>query len=147
MKTIISIALWAFTALSCSHTLESQGGNPNKNTITLHEGKGYTNYKNEFFINCLKKLYPEKFSLMLDSLDASQSANIDQLNYDTQLQQLVDSLAESFTKRNEANWSIENRKVTLNVCISYRNSKELVQIAVSFFRRQNKNKTSIDQNL
>ena len=123
---------------SCNYSLKSVDEPSNQNVILLHEGKGYTNFKNEVFIRCLKKLYPVNLSVMLDTLDASTSANLDQLGYNFQLEKIADSLAEAFKNRNDAEWSIENKKVTMNVCLNYRNSAELDEFTLNLFRKQNK---------
>jgi hypothetical protein len=105
----------------------------NSEEVTLHEGRWYFNFKNEVFIRCLKKLYPEQFSSMIDSLDASSSANLDQLDYNQEMLKIADSLANSFTKKHEALWTVEGKKVTLNICMSYRSSTELDSVAVFFY--------------
>jgi hypothetical protein len=80
-------------------------------------------------------------SAVIDSLDASGSANMDQLNYDEKVLHLADSLATSFSKRQEAFWTVESGKVTMNVCLSYRNSKELDSLSVLYYQKYFKKKT------
>lgn len=101
----------------------------------LHEGRWYFNFKTEVFIRCLKKIYPRGFSAFFDSTDASSSANIDHLDNNCEVLKIADSLANDFSKRTETSWDIENKKVTMNVCISYRNSAELDSIAVFYYRK------------
>ena len=72
---------------------------------------------------------------MIDSLDGSYAANIERLDYNSDIEKIADSLATSFSKRNEATWTIENRKVTLNVCLGYRNSIELDHFAVLLYKQ------------
>ncbi len=72
---------------------------------------------------------------MVDSLDGSFAANIERLDYSSEIERIADSLATSFSKGNEATWTIENRKVTLNVCLGYRNSAELDRLAVLLYKK------------
>ena len=104
--------------------------------IKLHEGEWYANFKNEVFIRCLHKLFPRPLSELIASTDGSSSANLEWLNYNAAILKTVDSLANEFTKRTEASWVIEGRKVTMNVCMQYRNSPELDAIAVYFFNKR-----------
>jgi hypothetical protein len=104
-------------------------------TRNLHEGKWYFNFKTEVFIRCLKKIYPPAFTAFIDSTDASSSANIDHLDYNREVLKIADSLANAFSKRPEASWTIENAKVTMNICIAYRNSAELDSLAVLLHKR------------
>ena len=106
-------------------------------TRQLHEGRWYFNFKNDVLIRCLKNIYPQRFSAFIDSTDASTSANIEHLGNNQEVLKIVDSLANAFTKRPEASWTIENAKVTMNVCIDYRNSTELDSLAVFFYRKFN----------
>jgi hypothetical protein len=71
----------------------------------------------------------------LNSLDGSSAANLDHLGYNEKIRDAIDSLAISFSKRNETKWTIENRNVTINVCLSYRNSIELDSIALRFYNQ------------
>jgi hypothetical protein len=105
------------------------------NKIKLHEGNWYYNFKNEVFIRCLKRLYSQKLDTLIDSIDASSSANLEWLDYNVETIRIIDSLAEGFVKRPQASWTIENRKITMNICISYRNSTELDKVAVFFYRK------------
>ena len=133
MKAAKTLALFML-CFSC--TGKSPQGNYNTSqTIKLHEGNWLSNFKNEVFIRCLKKLYPKSFTTFIDSSDASSSANIDRLDYNKEVLKLADSLADGFVKRPEATWSIENAKVTMNVCMSYRNSAELDSVAVLLDRQ------------
>jgi|ERR1035437_4351121 hypothetical protein len=109
--------------------------NIDSSTIKLHEGHWYFNFKTEVFIRCLKKIYPDIFSTLIDSLDASTSANIDQLDNNLVVFKIADSLANAFSKRREVFWAIENKKITMNICIGYRNSAELDSIAVFFYKK------------
>jgi hypothetical protein len=109
--------------------------NIDSSTIKLHEGQWYFNFKTEVFMRCLKKIYPKSFTAFIDSSDASSSANIEWLRYDSEVLKIADSLANNFAKRPEASWTIENTKVTLNVCIGYRNSIELDSVAVFFYHK------------
>lgn len=141
MKRVTLFAFCILTIFSCTHTKQTTKNEMGLNTITLHEGKWYSNFKDEVFIRCIKRLYPQKFGHMIDSLDASHAANLDQLDYDSQIEGIADSLATVFTKRNEARWTIENRKIIFNVCLNYRNSAELDQLAVRLYRKNYESKT------
>lgn len=132
---VICICLFCLVFWSCKHTNVISNNVVDSTTIKLHEGHWYSNFKNEVFIRCLKKIYPESFKKLIDSLDASTSANIDQLDNNLLLLSVADSLANNFAKRPEASWTIENAKVTLNVCIGYRNSSELDSVAVFLYRK------------
>jgi len=110
------------------------------NTIILHEGRWISNFKNEVFIRCLNKLFPAELSATLDSIDGSNSANFEQLEYDQQVIGAIDSIATSFSKRNETTWAIEQRRVTINVCLSYRNSTELDILARHFYKKLAENR-------
>lgn len=119
---------------SSEKNVYSSTDSSDSSTKKLHEGRWYFNFKNEVFIRCLKKIYPESFRAFIDSTDASSSANIDHLDYNREVLKIADSLANDFSKRAETSWDIENKKVTINVCISYRNSAELDAIAVFYYR-------------
>jgi hypothetical protein len=135
MKMLIySLIGFAFLS-SCESTQKLANKAQKENEIRLHEGSWYFNFKNEVFVSCLKKLYPHSFSIMIDSVDASSTANIDQLDYNRKIIDIADSLATNFTKRQETLWTIEAKKVTLNVCMRYRNSIELDSAAVFFFKK------------
>ena len=103
--------------------------------VKLHEGNRIYNCKNEIFIRCLKRLYPQDFSTFFDSTDASSIANMDRLDYNKETIQFVDSLASKFVMRPTASWTIENRRVSMNVCLSYRNSVELDSTILLFYQR------------
>ncbi len=133
MKAVYFSLLYSIIFFSCNHTHVLGKQNIDSSVIKLHEGQWYYNFKNEVFIRCLKKIYPKIFSELIDSLDASTAANTDQLGFNREVLNLADSLAANFAKRPEASWKIERAKVTLNVCISYRNSIELDSIAVFFY--------------
>lgn len=107
----------------------------NDSTISLHEGKWISNFKNEVFLRCLKKLYPQSLSDLIDSNDVSSAANLDHLEFNTKVTHIVDSLANSFATRQEALWTIEGKKVTMNVCMKYRNSKELDSLTMLYYQR------------
>jgi isocitrate dehydrogenase kinase/phosphatase len=135
MKRCIFFAFCILSIFSCTSTRRISKIEPGRSKITLHEGKWYFNFKTEVFTRCLKKLYPQEFSGMVDSLDGSFAANIEWLDYNRDIERIADSLATSFSKRNEATWTIENRKVTLNVCLGYRNSAELDRFAVLLYKK------------
>jgi hypothetical protein len=135
MKTLIYFFIGLVILFSCKSTQKLTNPTREDSKIKLHEGNWYFNFKNEVFISCLKKIYPQNLSSMIDSLDASSLANIDQLDYNRDIINIADSLANNFTKRQEALWTIEGRKVTLNICMRYRNSLELDSVAVFFFKR------------
>jgi hypothetical protein len=103
--------------------------------IKLHEGWWYTNFKNEVFIQCLKRLYPKNFSTFFDSLDASSTANTDQLDFNTEVLKIADSIAGEFVKGPESSWTIENKKIVMNICMGYRNSEALDAVSVFFYKR------------
>ena len=52
-------------------------------------------------------------------------------------------MAENFSKRPEAQWEIEGGKVTMNVCLGFRISKELDSIAVVYYHKYYVNNGSI----
>jgi hypothetical protein len=103
--------------------------------ITLHEGAWFSNFKNEVFIRCLKKIYPANFTTIVEAEDGSTSANVDWLGYDKRVLNIADSLANEFIKRPQASWKIENKKVTLNVCLNYRNSIELDNLTLLYYKK------------
>lgn len=135
MKTIGLAFCCIILFFSCHNTKKISKKIANPNTVHLHEGEWVSNFKNEVFIRCLKEIYPSRLAEMFDSIDASSSANLDQMNYDNRALVLVDSLAIAFKSSHEASLSIEKRKITINVCMSYRNSKELDSIALSYYKR------------
>jgi hypothetical protein len=137
MKTMIFCFFYLISISACgqNNIVDKDSLSRSSKTINLHEGSWYSNFKNEVFIRCLKRLYPQSFSLFIDSTDASSSANMDWLSYNTELLKIVDSLSSQFMKRKSTSWSIENKKVTLNVCMDYRNSAELDSLAVFYYRK------------
>lgn len=135
MKSNLLLICCVCAFFACKLTHKTLKGEVNTNTITLHEGNWISNFKNEVFIRCLKKLYPTELGAMIDSLDASSSANLDQVDFNQRIVEIVDSLATSFTNRHETTWTIEERKVTLNICLSYRNSMELDSIALRVYQK------------
>jgi hypothetical protein len=139
MKTIALIICFVAIIVSCKHTSRLSSNEVRINTITLHEGRWISNFKNEVFIRCLNKLLPEDISTTLYLADASSSANLEQLDYDQQVVEVIDSIATFFSKRNENTWTIEKRKVTINVCLSFRNSTELDSLARDFYKKFAKN--------
>lgn len=99
MKTLIYFLIGLLMLFACKNTQELTKATREGSEIKLHEGSWYSNFKNEVFINCLKKMYPQNFSLMIDSVDASSSANIYQLDYNREIINIADSLANDFTKK------------------------------------------------
>lgn len=140
MKNIALVACFVSIVVSCKHTRKLSSNEMQVNKITLHEGRWISNFKNEVFIRCLNKLFPVGLNATLDSLDGSSSANFEQLDYDQEVIVAIDSIATSFSKRNETIWTIEQRKVTINVCLSFRNSTELDILARQFYKKFAKNK-------
>jgi hypothetical protein len=133
-KNILLIYLLsAFFACKTASTIYS--GEDSLNKVMLHEGVWVSNFKNQVFIQCLYRLFPADFNAKLNSLDGSSAANLDHLGYNEKIRDAIDSLAISFSKRNETKWTIENRNVTINVCLSYRNSIELDSIALRFYNQ------------
>ena|SRR6476620_3238720 len=135
MKTLCFSIFCLLLLYSCKQSNSVTQNNTSSYRIKLHEGVWYSNFKNEVFIRCLKKLYPEALGASIDSTDASSTANIEWLNYRTDVLQVMDSLANEFAKRKEALWAIENKRVTMNVCLGYRNSTELDSIATSLYKK------------
>ncbi|MDB5202893.1 MAG: hypothetical protein JWQ27_2302 [Ferruginibacter sp.] len=135
MKTICPIFILLLLLLSCSQRNIPATPNRDVSLVKLHEGPWMTNFKNEVFTRCLHKVYPAELTRRIDSTDASSAANKECLNYDSQVLQLADSLATAFANRPAASWTIENKRVTMNVCLQYRNSSELDSIAVRFYNR------------
>jgi hypothetical protein len=103
-------------------------------SITLHEGEWISNFKNEVFIRCLKKMYTENTAKLIEEEDASSAANADWLDFDKRVFLIADSLANAFIKKPEASYTIENSKVAMNVCMEYRNSVTLDKIAVKLYK-------------
>jgi hypothetical protein len=135
MKPIIFYFVCLLTFASCTHTNIATKSNSDFSTIRLHEGNWYFNFKNEVFIRCLKQAYPQRFSAFIDSVDASSAANVDRLDFNSEVVKAADNLATAFMKRVETSWTIEGKKITLNSCIAYRNSAELDAVAVTLYRR------------
>ena len=140
MKIIALLFGTVIILVSCIHTNKLSSNEVRLSTITLHEGKWISNFKNEVFLRCLNKLLPAGFNAALDSIDASSFANFEHLEYDQQILITIDSIANSFSKRNEANWTIEQRKVTINVCLGFRNSAELDSLAWKFYKKYSKDR-------
>ena len=138
LKTFLILILFCCSCNCPKETCpESTNIKNEKNTMTqvIHEGKWITNFKNEVFIRCLKKIYPLNLTALMDTIDASNSANIDRLGYNKELIEVADSLAEKFSHRPEALWTIEKSKVTLNVCLGYRNSLELDSLSLIYLKK------------
>jgi len=134
MKTLCIFFFCLISAYSCKHSnIVRQTDAPF--IVRLHEGLWYSNFKNEVFARCLKKIYPEHLSMLIDTTDGSTAANLEWLRYNHDVINVMDSLASAFAKRVEASWNIENRKVTMNVCLEYRNSYELDSIAVALYKK------------
>ena len=140
MKQVPSLNLFFLLAVmfSCGSTSPEINNVRDPIAIQLHEGNWISNFKNEVFIRCLKKMYPKDLSALFDSADASSSANIDHLGYNRGVLQIADSLAERFVKRPEASWTIEGAKPTLNVCLGYRNSAELDSLTLIIYYKYEK---------
>lgn len=135
MKHVSFLVYCFFVTLSCKNTGQSSSVKVYPKTVTLHEGRWISNFKNEVFIQCLNKLFPSELNATLDSVDGSSSANLEQLDYNQQVIVAIDSIATSFSKRNEPTWALEQRRVTINVCLSYRNSTELDSLARHFYKK------------
>lgn len=140
MKIIALLFGTAIILVSCVHTSKLSSDEVRTSTITLHEGEWISNFKNEVFLRCFNKLLPAGFNASLDSIDASSSANFEHLDYDQQILSTIDSIATSFSKRNETNWTIEQRKVTINICLGFRNSAELDSLAWKFYKKYSKDR-------
>lgn len=121
--------------LGCNGANQLPRNHGNTEINCLHEGEWYFNFKNEVFIATLKKLYGEQFTKFIDSADASSSADLDWLDYNKEVISAIDSIAENFAKSQEAKWEIEGGKITMNVCLGYRYSKELDSLAVMYFKK------------
>ena len=137
MKAVIVCLFYLTSFYTCRHnSIVANDNNPDSSHIVnLREGAWYSNFKNEVFIRSLKKLYPQSFSAFIDSADASSAANMDWLNYNSELVKIIDSLSNEFTRRKATSWSIENKRVTLNVCMDYRNSAELDSLAAFYYSK------------
>ena len=133
--SIIKLCLLSALTLSCRSGKKAIENHKASITIELHEGNWVSNFKNEVFIQCLKKMYTKNLPTILDSVDASSSANVDQLQYNREVLHIAESLAERFVKRPEASWTIEGVRTTLNVCLAYRNSAELDSISLAFYHK------------
>ena len=103
--------------------------------MCLHEGRWISNFKDEVFISCLKKIYSNDFQQFYDANDASSAANDDWLQYNRAVTKIIDSLAKNFSDSPEAKWKIEGGKVTMNICLEFRMSKELDSIALVNYKR------------
>jgi len=135
MKVFCIILLCLLFGYSCSPSNKIDRSTQSSDKISLHEGVWYTNFKNEVFMSCLGTLYPDNLIAAINSVDASSAANLDQLDYRSDVRSVIDSLVGAFIKRPETVWAIENRRVTMNVCLSYRNSTELDSIAIDLYKR------------
>ncbi|MBN8664900.1 MAG: hypothetical protein J0L83_10010 [Chitinophagales bacterium] len=131
MKTLLKYLILLSFAASCNPSFRNNYSIDSKQIkrVRIHEGFICTNFKNEVFIQCLRKIYAKEL-VTLDSLDGSTAANKEHLGYDAQTLHLIDSLASVFSKRPEMNWHIENKRVIINLCLEYRNSKDVDQIAL-----------------
>ena len=136
LKTTLLLAIFS-SSCHCPKVvrIENKLDNLNMSGKVIHEGKWITNFKNEVFLRCLIKIYPPNFKAFIDTTDASSSANIDRLGYNKQLLKIADSLAEKFSQRPEALWTIENSKATINVCLGYRHSLELDSLSIFYFNK------------
>lgn len=123
----------------CCNTANKTSRNENPlKSIPLHEGRWYTNFKNEVFLRCLKNAYPKSFGDLIDSIDGSSSANLDQLEYNKEVLYIADSLALQFLKSDEVSWKIEGKNVIFNFCMNYRNSKELDSLTELLYKKYHK---------
>lgn len=134
MRIALISAICLCVLLSCTPYQKISKNGKSPYVITLHEGEWITNFKNEVFIRCVKKLYPASFSEAVAAVDASTAANLEHLNFDEAVIHQADSLASSFVNRKEFSWEIENTKVILNFCLYYRNSKELDKLTMKLYR-------------
>jgi hypothetical protein len=135
MKALSSLLLCLMCIYACKPSKMVTQGDTSLSSIQLHEGAWYSNFKNEVFIRCLKKMYPNELAASMDATDASSAANVEWLEYSSDVLGTVDSLADAFVKRKEAMWTLENKKVAMNVCLGYRNSAELDAITVSVYNK------------
>jgi hypothetical protein len=133
MKPAIFFSVIFLFFIRCNNIKKIDTFKNNKQITCLHEGNWIFNFKNEVFISCLKKLYPQSFRNFYDTTDASSSANIDRLQFNSEVRKVIDSVADNFTKRSEANWEIEGGKITMNVCLDFRLSHELDSIAMKYY--------------
>lgn len=140
MKKISLLIPWFMLLGACTHSKNIISDNAQLHKIKLHEGKWVSNFKNEVFIKCISRLYPSELNNSINSFDASSSANLGWLKYNSEIISVIDSLAMSFSKRNEANWTIENRKIAINLCLAYRNDIVLDSISMKYFKRVVQNK-------
>lgn len=138
-KISLLVSLFVFL-VACTHSTKITFGNAELYKIKLHEGKWVSNFKNEVFIRCISRLYPSELNNSINSFDASSSANLEWLKYNSEIISVIDSLATSFSKRNEANWTIENRKIAMNLCLAHRNDIVLDSISMKYYKKVVQNK-------
>jgi hypothetical protein len=139
MKKIVFFAILSTLFTSCKHIIAISDDNivsaHSVEIVRLHEGAWYSNFKDEVFIQALKKVYSPNFALYFDSSDASSAVNIERLNYNTEIRNVIDSLANSFSQRREIKVKVERSPVIMDYCIDYRNSNELDSITLKFYKR------------
>lgn len=133
MKSFIFLGGIFLLFIGCNNIKKVEASKNNKQITCLHEGNWVFNFKNEVFISCLKKMYPKGFRNFYDTADASSSANIDRLQYNLEVRKAINSVAEEFMRKPEANWKIEGGKITMNVCLDFRLSHELDSIAMKYY--------------
>lgn len=138
MWKITVIIICIISMVSCKAPNEAPRNESQLQSKLLYEGRWCTNFKNEVFLRCLKKAYPKSFGDLIDSIDGSSSANLDQLEYNKEVLHTADSLALQFLKRDEVSWKIEGKNVILNFCMNYRNSKELDSLTGLLYRKYHK---------
>lgn len=141
MKKISLLVSLSVFMVACTHSTKITSDNAELYKIKLHEGKWVSNFKNEVFIRCISRLYPSELNNSINSFDASSSANLEWLKYNSEIISVIDSLATSFSKRNEANWTFENRKIAMNLCLTYRNDIVLDSISMKYYKKVFQNKT------
>jgi hypothetical protein len=131
-KTLFAI-IFLFAILSACKPVHKLAYNEEPRYYKIHEDSWHFSFKNLVFFDCLKKLSPNEFRIIIDSLDGSTSAILERLYFNKDVIAIADSLATRFTKT-DSFWPIEGRKVILNACLDYRTSKALDQFADSLYK-------------
>ncbi|WP_460568632.1 hypothetical protein [Flaviaesturariibacter terrae] len=122
--------------LNCANPRRASGGGNDPGKVILHEGEWVYNFKNDVFMSCLRRLYPQA-AKNIDSTDGSGQANSERLGYNRGVFRIVDSLSAAFAKRPENSIWFQGPPPLMNLCISYRNSAELDSLAIRYKKEFN----------
>lgn len=129
---IIIILSLGFTKLNPDKQLPN-----NPSDCLKFEGPWASNFKNMVFLNCLGRLYPKDFATIVSKSDMSSSANMEWMNHDVEVIKEVNLVVEGFLEKDEAKYTIEGKKVIMNVCLEFRLSTELDSLTGVAYNKYN----------